>query len=165
MGIKEVLAGNLKALMSAKPGLSTLPKITAATDRRLSNGKLDRVRRAVSATDIETVEELAAVFGLEPWHLLSPSLKVTYTKGGKAQVEGAPAWPFAQLSPEAWQSISEEVRTAAEKMLLSSVPPAPSQGVGVAIDPKFSEELEELSRTAEEIHGKPSRKRNTSSKG
>lgn len=70
MNMKTVLSNNLKALMSKRPDLNTLPKITKATDGVLSNGKLDRVRRAAVATDIDTVELLAQVFGVSPSELL-----------------------------------------------------------------------------------------------
>jgi hypothetical protein len=74
MQLRAVLADNLKALMAVRPGLDTLKKIVAASDGRLSNGKLDRVRRAASDTDIGTLDELAQVFGVEPWHLLVENL-------------------------------------------------------------------------------------------
>lgn len=73
MSTKAVLAHNLKALMK-RPSFNTLPKITKASDGRLSNGKLDRVRRAAAATDIDTLEQLAEVFGLQPWQLLQEDL-------------------------------------------------------------------------------------------
>lgn len=165
MGIKDVLAANLKALMREHPRLERLPDITAASNGRLSNGKLDRIRRAAAATDVDTLEELAGVFGLEAWQLLSPSLRVNYTKTGLPQAQEVVAWPFKTLSPSAWLAVSEEVRAAAERMLLSSVPPTAASDVGVRIDPRFSEELEQLSKAAEETYGKPSRKRNSSSKG
>jgi hypothetical protein len=73
MSTRAVLAENLKALMK-RPSLNTLPKITEASHGRLSNGKLDRVRRAAAATDIDTIEMLAEVFGLEPWQLLQDDI-------------------------------------------------------------------------------------------
>lgn len=74
MNIKEVLAANLKLLMAANPRLDTLPKITAASEGRLSNGKLDRIRRAAVATDIDAVSELAQVFNITPAALLHEHL-------------------------------------------------------------------------------------------
>jgi hypothetical protein len=76
MSTKTVLAKNLKALMTQRPSLDTLPKITKATNGRLSNGKLDRVRRAAVATDIDTVEQLAEVFGVSAWQLLQEDMEV-----------------------------------------------------------------------------------------
>lgn len=67
---RETLAKNLAALMDARPDLDTFKKITAATNGSLSNGTLDRVRRATHSTSVDTLGELAAVFGLEPWQLL-----------------------------------------------------------------------------------------------
>ena len=70
--LREILAENFKALLARRPGLDTLAKITAATNKRLSNGKLDRIRRAAAATDIDTLEDLAQVFGIQPAELLLP---------------------------------------------------------------------------------------------
>ena len=72
---REILAANLRALMAEKPGLDTIKKIVTATNGRLSNGKLDRVRRGIAATDLDTLEELAALFEVAPWHLLVENLK------------------------------------------------------------------------------------------
>lgn len=74
MELREILADNLKALMAAKPALDTLKKIVAASGGRLSNGKLDRVRRAASDTDIGTLFDLAQVFDIQPWQLLVENL-------------------------------------------------------------------------------------------
>lgn len=69
---REILARNLRDLMASRGGLDTLKKLVAASDGRLSNGKLDRVRRGIAATDVDTLEELAYTFGVEPWQLLYP---------------------------------------------------------------------------------------------
>lgn len=74
MRMRDVLAENLKALMEQSPHLDRLPKITEASNRALTNGTLDRIRRAESDTDLGKLELLAAVFGLEPWQMLVPGL-------------------------------------------------------------------------------------------
>lgn len=65
----EILASNLNKLMKATPRLETNLKIVQASDGRLSNGKIGRVRLG-GKTDIETIGEIAEVFGLQPWQLL-----------------------------------------------------------------------------------------------
>jgi transcriptional regulator with XRE-family HTH domain len=67
---RDILATNLRALMAARPDLGTLPKVTARTG--VSNGTLDRIRRAVAATRVDELEKLARGFGVEPWELLRP---------------------------------------------------------------------------------------------
>ena len=69
---REVLAKNLKRLMEARPHLDTLPKITKATG--ISNGTLDRMRRAAVAVRIDELADLAAAFDLAPWQLLTPNI-------------------------------------------------------------------------------------------
>jgi hypothetical protein len=67
---RDILAENLRALMASRPDLDTLPKITANSD--VSNGTLDRIRRAVVSTRVDELEKLGRVFGVEPWELLRP---------------------------------------------------------------------------------------------
>lgn len=67
---RDILAANLRALMAAHPDLNTLPKITARSG--VSNGTLDRIRRAAVATRVDELHDLAGAFGVEPWELLRP---------------------------------------------------------------------------------------------
>jgi transcriptional regulator with XRE-family HTH domain len=67
---RDILAANLRALMAARPDLDTLPKITARSG--VTNGTLDRIRRAVVSTRVDELEKLGKAFGLEPWELLRP---------------------------------------------------------------------------------------------
>ena len=69
---RDILSVNLKALMAAHPDLNTLPKITKAGGP--PNGVLDRIRRADSACRIDSLAQLARVFGLQTWQLLVPGL-------------------------------------------------------------------------------------------
>jgi len=67
---REILANNLRALMGAHPELGTLPKVTARSG--VSNGTLDRIRRAAVATRVDELEPLGRAFGVEAWELLRP---------------------------------------------------------------------------------------------
>jgi transcriptional regulator with XRE-family HTH domain len=67
---RDILAANLRAFMAARPELNTLPKITARSG--VTNGTLDRIRRAAVSTRIDELGRLAAAFGVEPWELLRP---------------------------------------------------------------------------------------------
>jgi len=69
---RDILSKNLKALMAATPALNTLPKITKAGGP--PNGVLDRIRRAQGACRIDSLAQLAGVFGLQPWQILVPDL-------------------------------------------------------------------------------------------
>ncbi|HQR98127.1 MULTISPECIES: hypothetical protein [unclassified Polaromonas] len=69
----EILAANLNKLMKATPRLETNLKIVQVSCGRLSNGKIGRVRLG-GKTDIETIGEIAEVFGLQPWQLLVEDL-------------------------------------------------------------------------------------------
>lgn len=68
---RDILASNLRALMAARPDLDTLPKITARCG--VTNGTLDRIRRAVVSTRVDELDRLARAFGIEPWELLRPN--------------------------------------------------------------------------------------------
>jgi transcriptional regulator with XRE-family HTH domain len=67
---RDTLANNLRALMAARPDLDTLPKITARSG--VSNGTLDRIRRAVVSTRVDELEKLGRAFGVEAWELMRP---------------------------------------------------------------------------------------------
>lgn len=67
---RDILAINLRAMMAARPDLDTLPKITAACG--VSNGTLDRIRRAAVSTRVDELERLGRAFGVEPWEMLRP---------------------------------------------------------------------------------------------
>jgi transcriptional regulator with XRE-family HTH domain len=67
---RDILAANLRALMATRPDLDTLPKITARSG--VTNGTLDRIRRAVVSTRVDELEKLGRAFGVEPWELLRP---------------------------------------------------------------------------------------------
>jgi transcriptional regulator with XRE-family HTH domain len=67
---RDILSANLRALMATRPDLGTLPKITARSG--VTNGTLDRIRRAVVSTRVDELEKLGRAFGVEPWELLRP---------------------------------------------------------------------------------------------
>lgn len=58
--------------MAARPDLRVLPQITARCG--VSNGTLDRTRRAASAINVDDLARIAGAFGLEAWQLLVPDL-------------------------------------------------------------------------------------------
>ena len=67
---RDILAQNLRAFMASRPDLNTLPKITARCG--VSNGTLDRIRRAAVSTRVDEIARLAEAFGIEPWEMLRP---------------------------------------------------------------------------------------------
>jgi len=64
------VAANLIALMQQRADLDRLPKLTKATG--ISNGTLDRWRRAAVSAGVDELQPLAEAFGLEVWELLVP---------------------------------------------------------------------------------------------
>lgn len=68
MPARTVLAKNLRALMDARPGLDTIKKVVKAGGG--SNGTVGRMLQGDTASRIDAVEEVAAVFGLAAWQLL-----------------------------------------------------------------------------------------------
>lgn len=81
---REILAANFQKLRDATPELKELRQIVAAGGG--SNGSLDRIYRALTATNVDSLEPLAAAYGLEPWQLLVPELQVKKGKHGKPVV-------------------------------------------------------------------------------
>ena len=97
---RKVLAENLKLLMAQHADLGTLAKIT--TRSGISNGTLDRIRRAEVATTVDVLERLGAVFGIEPWELLVPARKRTMLRSVMEAADRIAAYnasPGAETSP------------------------------------------------------------------
>lgn len=70
MKSREVIRGNLQALME-RDGLSAMvlgkkSKVAQKTVWKILNGK--------SAPNLDTVDKLAAAFGVTAWHLIMPNL-------------------------------------------------------------------------------------------
>lgn len=121
---RDVLAANLRKLMAAAPKLSRLPLIVEASNGRLSNGTLDRVRRASHATSIDTLEQIAEVFGVEPWQLLVPSLQATPAKEGSREavkLTGLPDWPFPRVDRAKFLALAPEQRAFIEGMIANEL--------------------------------------------
>lgn len=81
---REILAANFRKLREASTELQELRQIVAAGGG--TNGSLDRIYRAITATNVDSLEPLATVYGIEPWQLLDPSLQVKKGKFGKPVV-------------------------------------------------------------------------------
>lgn len=91
---RDILAENLKTLMAASSKLSTFPDIIRASNGKISNGTLDRIRRKESATGVDSLEPLAEVFGMQAWQLLVPGLSAVEGPDGRLIVRGLPDWPL-----------------------------------------------------------------------
>jgi hypothetical protein len=118
---REILAANLKTLMGASRRLGTLPEIAAASKGALSNGTLDRIRRAESATSVDYVGALADVFGLEPWQLLVPGLRAELGADGNPVVIGLPDWPFEMVEKDRYFALHEPSRAYVQAKLSSAI--------------------------------------------
>lgn len=81
---REILAENFRKLREASTELQELRQIVAAGGG--TNGSLDRIYRAITATNVDSLEPLATVYGIEPWQLLDPSLQVKKGKFGRPVV-------------------------------------------------------------------------------
>jgi hypothetical protein len=77
--VEKILAANVRALMLAHADLNTQMKVAEAT-RRASRGPtidqttVGRILAAKHKAQLDTVEVLAEVFGVEPYQLLVPGL-------------------------------------------------------------------------------------------
>ena len=69
---RYILAEHLRALMSSRPGFATGRAVQARSDQVLSKSNVDRMMKAQIAVSLDTLDDLAAVFGLSPSALLLP---------------------------------------------------------------------------------------------
>jgi transcriptional regulator with XRE-family HTH domain len=72
MRSRKTLAANVNALMATKPGLSSPRQVVKAGGA--TNGTLGRIRNGEVGASVDQLDQLARVFGVEPWQLLVPNL-------------------------------------------------------------------------------------------
>ncbi|HEY8356509.1 MAG TPA: hypothetical protein VIL30_03520 [Ramlibacter sp.] len=118
---REVLAENLKTLMSASARLRTIPEIVQACNSAISNGTLDRIRRADASTGIDTLEPLAALFGLDAWQMLVPGLRAEVGPDGLPVVFGLPGWPFEMVDQARYQQLREPAKVYAQAKMMAAI--------------------------------------------
>lgn len=116
---RDILAANFRKLMEASPSLSTFPAITKAGGG--ANGTLDRIRRRESGASVDTMGELAAVFGLQAWQMLVPSLEARTGPDGKAVVQGLPDWPFPLVAKERYEVLSDTQKGYVQARILQAI--------------------------------------------
>ena len=73
MDLRKTLATNVNTLMKARHMKNNLD-LVSASETRLSNGKIGRIRAASHTTDVDSLEELAKTLHVAPWQLLVPGL-------------------------------------------------------------------------------------------
>ena len=81
MKTRQVLADNFKKLRGASVKLYRYPDITKAGGP--TNGTLSRIGAQQVSAGVDSIEQLAGVYGLEPWQLLVPTLTVQAQPGGQ----------------------------------------------------------------------------------
>jgi hypothetical protein len=77
MTARDTLATNLRALMDSHHTYKTTTAIEQATkDNGLMVGKstVDRVLKCQTTLNLDFIEAIAAIYGLDSWQLLSPGL-------------------------------------------------------------------------------------------
>lgn len=124
---RDILANNLRALMAARPDLDTLPKITARSG--VSNGTLDRIRRAVVSTRVDELEKLGRAFGVEAWELLRPH--------GHATLSPLALLLAAHLDRSAQDEATHTAAFAAATAVIDSL--AASQPAATTVAPRAKE--------------------------
>lgn len=78
MRARAILSKNLRTLIEAArqadPRLGAIRKVAEASGGKLTNGTVGRIAAGTHTTDIDTLADLAEVFGLQPWQLLVEDL-------------------------------------------------------------------------------------------
>jgi len=78
MTARETLAQNLRALMDAHPSHSSTLAIERATDAggmRVGKSTIDRALKCETILNLDYIEAIARVFGLDAWQILTPGLR------------------------------------------------------------------------------------------
>lgn len=117
---RDILAGNLKTLMGASR-MATFADIIRESQGKITNGTLDRIRRAESATSVDNLEILAEVFGIQAWQLLVPGLRATLGADGMPEVYNLPDWPFDMVDRERYFALQEPQRAYVQGKLATAI--------------------------------------------
>jgi hypothetical protein len=74
MKLQDVIAHNVNRLMELDSRQDVRTTLKLAKKAGVSNGSVHRMRNAMVACQIDTLAAVAAVFGLEAWHLFIPGI-------------------------------------------------------------------------------------------
>ena len=77
MSARETLAENLRNLMAAHHSYKTTPAIEKATEGfglKVGKSTIDRALKCQTTLNLDYIDVIARVFGLDAWQLLTPSL-------------------------------------------------------------------------------------------
>lgn len=78
MSAREVLATNLRSLMDSNPRYGTTVALEKATEElgcKVGKSTIDRALKHQTTLNLDYIEVIARVFGLDPWQLLTPGLR------------------------------------------------------------------------------------------
>ena len=77
MSARETLAENLRSLMAAHHSYKTTPAIEKATEEaglKVGKSTIDRALKCQTTLNLDYIDAIARVFGLDAWQLLTPNL-------------------------------------------------------------------------------------------
>lgn len=128
------LSANLESLRSMHPVLRTQAAIgkKASIDQRT----VGRIMNGENQPRLDQLDSLAAAFGVKPWQLIQPDLKVMPAPGG-VRVSTSSRWPFTEeLLDRVAAADGQELRRL-ENMLrgyleMPALPPTEANGTEYA---------------------------------
>ena len=119
MTIRDVLADNFKKLRDATPSLDRpqdIVRFGAAT-----NGTIGRISKRQTGPTIDTLEILAAAYGLQVWQLLVPTLHAEKGTGSSPVISGMPEWPFERVDRDAYEALDYPSKIAVQVRLRDAI--------------------------------------------
>jgi len=169
----DALATNLQRLLDERPSVTKTELGKAA---RCDPKTITRILAKTNEPSLETVSGLAKFFDRQPWQLIHPDLDTSQAAQPTiGQAVDILARELSTLASEPQKSVADLLyrlalapdsaltREAINKAF-DSKDGAAASPLGAPIAPEKIEDLEELSRLAEENHGKRSRKRQVNQK-
>lgn len=138
MRARAILSKNLRALIDTAregdPRLGAIRKVAEASGGKLTNGTVGRIAAGTHTTDIDTLADLAEVFGLQPWQLLVENLN---PKALPRLVDAAFLSQIKQLVDVAQATNEQMAHSPTDELRVQKSAPKKASQVGPALQEAF----------------------------
>ena len=170
--IRKILGNNLADLMRSSADLNSAPAVERATSERgtkVGRSTVDRIKSGETPVNVDFVDVLARVFQKAPWQLLHPTMGKAIERPTVPVALDTLVSAISRLPAADQSDLGENLRKLAEspdsqvakQRVLEALSPKKTE-VNNPAAPEHQEELDRLSKEAEEQHANSAKRRRAS---